>query len=64
MPRKPMRFTVTVEPPPGASPAALREYIKDAVGSMKGSLHPEDPIFDLDYKTVRVTVAPKSPKKV
>jgi hypothetical protein len=48
-------FRVSLECPEGASTAALRDYIEDAVRSMSGCLLPEDPLSDLDRGTVRVT---------
>jgi hypothetical protein len=48
------RYIVEVDHPPGVTGAQMKVYIEDAVASMKGSYHPEDPIFDLDGDTVVV----------
>jgi len=47
-------FIVSVKIPEGCSISAMKDYIRDAVGSMKGCKHPEDPLFWLDYKSVTV----------
>ena len=43
------KFTVSVELPDGVTKSEMYEYIKDAVNGMKGSRHPDDPIFNMDY---------------
>ena len=48
-------FRVSVELPTGVTAAQMRVYIYDAVASMKGSYHPEDPIFNLDSDSVKVS---------
>ena len=49
-------FEVSLELPSGASRAEIREYILEQVMAGCGGLHPEDPIFHLDRKSVRVIV--------
>jgi hypothetical protein len=48
------RYVVELFRPDGVTSAEMRAYIEDAVASMKGSYHPEDPIFELDGDTVKV----------
>lgn len=40
-------LTVTVTLPHEASRQEVQAYVLDAVASMKGCLHPDDPLFDL-----------------
>ena len=47
-------FQVTLEMPRGVKVGEMSDYILDAVQTWKGQLHPDDPLFDLDYETVRV----------
>lgn len=49
-----MRFTVTVNAPEGVDRHRMAWYIQEWVALGKGSLHPEDPMFDLDGKSVVV----------
>lgn len=48
-------FTVSFIQPVDSSVLNCKEYIEEAVKSSWGSLHPTDPMFELDYNTVRVT---------
>lgn len=50
--------TVLAEVPAEMSINEWRDYVADAVGTVKVSRHPHtDPLFDLDSKTVRVKYA-------
>lgn len=46
-------FIVTIEYDDEIGAEAVREYVRDSVQSMKGSYHPEDPLFYL--KSVAVS---------
>ena len=50
-----LKFKVKVDLPEGCKIADMQEYIEEAVATWKGCKHPEDSIFDLDWKTVKVT---------
>lgn len=54
-------YNVTLVRPEGVSVQMMKEYITDAVASMKGSYNPDDDIFHLDRDTVRVT-KPRKPR--
>lgn len=46
---------VSAEVPAEVAVDEWRDYVQDAVGTMRGARHPyADPIFDLDSETVRV----------
>lgn len=47
-------FRVTIALPVGASKAAAKQYIKDAVQAYCGGLSPEDPMFKLKRHSVTV----------
>lgn len=47
-------FLVTVEIPNGVSVRDMQNYIRDAIQMWKGQEHPDDPIFNLDWDTVKV----------
>lgn len=58
-------FTVSFEKPPRATLKEVKAYLYDAVGTMKGCYRPPggygdndpgDPMWDLDYKTIRVSL--------
>lgn len=53
MPKK-AKFEVLLEIPEGCSREDVASYIHDAVQCWKGSHHPNDAIFRLDYMTVEV----------
>ncbi len=62
--RKRMEFKVSLIPPDGAKGRDVREYIEDAIASMKGCLKPPgvdekdpdgNPMFNLDGDSVKVT---------
>ena len=52
--RKEMVFQIRVTPPSYVTKAEMRAYIEDAVAAMKGSYHPNEPIFELDGTKVKV----------
>src|SRR5687768_7752390 len=52
-------FTVSVEIPKGCSVGHVADYIRQAVRCWCGSKDPEDPIFDLNRKSIRVRLVPK-----
>jgi hypothetical protein len=61
-------YTITVELPEGVSPEGMRLYIEEAVQVWCGRTSPDDPIFQLDRKKVKVKLAsgmkePKEPKE-
>lgn len=47
-------YLIEINRPSGVSIGEMTDYIEDAVGSMKGCKHPEDPIFYLDSVGLRV----------
>ena len=47
-------FKVTLDMPRGVKVGEMTDYILDAVQTWKGQLHPDDPLFDLDYEAVKV----------
>lgn len=51
------RFTVEVTLPGDCNKEIMKSYIKDAVQGWKDGLDPDDPVYDLDPKTVRVIYA-------
>lgn len=51
---KTARFVVKLDMPDRATKTQVRDYIKDAVTSMKGCYPPEDPVRDLDNDMVEV----------
>jgi hypothetical protein len=51
------KFVVTFEAPPGVSAERLRRYVKDAVQTMCKAAQPDDPLFDLKARTVKVETA-------
>lgn len=53
MPRK-GRFVVKLDIPEGADRELVGNYIYDAVRSMNGCLHPDDPMFSLDRGSLSV----------
>ena len=48
-------YRVSLVRPDGVTVAEMREYIEDAVASMKGGGNPDEAIFYLDGDTVRCT---------
>lgn len=54
-------YKVSVRLPSGVSIKDMEEYISDAVMSWRGQLHPQDPIFNLAYESVVVTLLTGSP---
>lgn len=57
--RKKLTFKVTLVPPRGATVGDCRAYIEDAVISLKGTYHPDEPMSELDRTTVRVSHIPE-----
>jgi len=63
-----VRFIVSFELPPAATIKECREYVEDAVSSMKGSREPPnqdncwtgDPVWGIDSDTITVTHIRKS----
>ena len=58
------KFTISVEIPDGVSKKEMRDYIYDAVNGMKGSYHPDDPLFQMDYGDFKVShqkIKPRTP---
>jgi len=53
--KKKVSFKVSVDLPDGCKIAEMRDYIEESVATWKGCKHPEEPIFDLDWKSVKVT---------
>ncbi len=54
--RRTMVALVVAEVPAGVTHKEWQAYLEDAVGTMKGSYNPEDPLFDLDSDTVKAKV--------
>ena len=48
------RFTVSFPLPEGLSWSEAQDYVLEAVRTWKGSKHPDEPIFDLDWDRVEV----------
>lgn len=48
------RFVVEVDVPSGVTPEEFREYIETEVQANVGRYPPEEPIFHLDRKSVKV----------
>jgi hypothetical protein len=46
--------------PPGVTQAQFKQHVVDNVQAGCGCLHPDDPLFHLDRKTVRATIIPHS----
>lgn len=53
------QFIVAVDIPNGVTVAEVAQLIEDAVACWPKSMNPDDPIFDLDGKTIRVKAIPK-----
>jgi hypothetical protein len=51
---QPTKFVVTLRLPDGVSQEDMCRYIRESVQSWKGSYHPEDPLFSLNPKSVKV----------
>lgn len=49
------QFRVKIAIPEGVSVVEMKEYIRESVSSWAGSLHPDEPLFDLNRKSVKVT---------
>ena len=47
-------LVVRLKLPVGATKRDAERYVRDSVQSWKGGMSPDDPMFDLDYKTVKV----------
>jgi hypothetical protein len=54
------RFVVEVDLPSGVSPGEFRDYIETEVQANVGCRMPEEPIFHLDRKSVRVSRGQKT----
>lgn len=48
------KFEVQVEMPRGVDLLRMKEYIEESVQSNVGMLHPDDPLFHLERKKVKV----------
>ncbi len=51
------KFLVTVSIPDGVSHRDMADYIRDAVKTWREQLHPDEPLFNLNPKSVTVTNA-------
>jgi hypothetical protein len=47
-------FEVRVNLPDGVTSSQMKQYILESVQSMCGCLSPDDPLFELDRKNVKV----------
>lgn len=47
------RYIVELIRPEGVSKLEMKEYIEEAVAAWKGQLYSEDPMFYLDWETVK-----------
>ena len=55
--RKHAYFLVHIDPmPEDVSLSDMRLYIKAAVGAWNGQYHPDEPLFDLEIKDVKVKI--------
>ena len=56
-------FRVSVVVPEDVTDEDMKEYIAEAVGTWKGQMHPDEPLYELDYKTIKVTRINKKRRK-
>lgn len=56
------KFTVEVEIPEGCTVTEMKEYIRLAVRCWAGGMDPEDPIYDLDKDSVKVSTQRQNTK--
>ena len=61
--KKTRTFKVTLDIPEGATISEVKDYIEDAVSSMKDCYSPEDDIFYLDGDSVKVK-STRKPKPI
>lgn len=54
------QFLVALDVPPGVTARAVREMIADVVSYGAQTGDPDDPIFDLDGDSVRVSIVPRT----
>ena len=47
-------YVIEVEVPEGVTAKEMGSYIDDAVSYWKGCFHPDEPLFHLDPKTIKV----------
>lgn len=52
-------IVVTAKLPPSVTKQELRNYMLIEIASGVGGLHPDDPLFDLDRKSIKVTLPHK-----
>jgi hypothetical protein len=50
------RFLVSLDLPSGVSLEQMRQYIEDEIKTNIGRLPPDEPLFDLDRDSVKVSV--------
>jgi hypothetical protein len=55
-------FVVRLDMPEGVTALEMEGYIEDAVACWKGRCGPDDPIYNLDGKSVRARLVPQ-PRK-
>ncbi len=48
------QFLVTVEIPEDVTITQMQEYIKESIETLCKSYHFSDPLFDLDWKSIKV----------
>lgn len=51
-----MKLHVYIDAPRGASREEIAQYAFEAIASHKGGLHPEDPMFDFDFRGGKLKV--------
>jgi len=57
-------FIVQIQGNEHISTKELLNYVRDSVKSMKGCLHPDDPIFNINKKNISVIYGNKIEEKV
>lgn len=55
-------FAVTLPDVSGVTIPQLREYLRDAVGSYKGGLDKDDPLFSIDFSNMKIHLTNKEVK--
>lgn len=56
-------FIISLDMPKGVTVPEMQQYIDSAVRVWKGQLPPEEPMFNLDRDSIRVTVVKQRRRK-
>jgi hypothetical protein len=57
------QFLVTIDMPPDADVTEATEYIEEAVMCWRGGMDPQEPMADLDARSVLVKPLPRTKKR-